>query len=61
MSSFDSSETGDRLASGWERHRRSIFENTRAASDWLDDRSEDRFARRVALLDAVHGRRSGRS
>jgi len=32
-----------------------------ALVDWLDDRSEDRFARRVALLDAVHGRRSGRS
>lgn len=25
--------------------------------DWLDDRPEDRFARRVALLDTVHGRR----
>jgi 8-oxo-dGTP pyrophosphatase MutT (NUDIX family) len=24
--------------------------------DWLDDRPVDRFARRVALLDAVHGR-----
>jgi hypothetical protein len=23
--------------------------------DWLDDRPEDRFARRVALLEAVHG------
>jgi SAM-dependent methyltransferase len=35
VSSFDSRETGDRLAAGWERHRRSIFESTRAASDWL--------------------------
>jgi 8-oxo-dGTP pyrophosphatase MutT (NUDIX family) len=26
--------------------------------DWLDDRPVDRFARRVALLEAVHGRRS---
>jgi 8-oxo-dGTP pyrophosphatase MutT (NUDIX family) len=25
--------------------------------DWLDDRPEDRFARRVALLEAVHHRR----
>jgi 8-oxo-dGTP pyrophosphatase MutT (NUDIX family) len=25
--------------------------------DWLDDRPEDRFARRLRLLDAVHGRR----
>jgi hypothetical protein len=25
--------------------------------DWLDDRPEDRFARRVAMLDAVHARR----
>ncbi len=25
--------------------------------DWLDDRPEDRFARRLALLDTVHGRR----
>jgi len=24
--------------------------------DWLDDRPEDRFARRVRLLEAVHGR-----
>jgi 8-oxo-dGTP pyrophosphatase MutT (NUDIX family) len=29
--------------------------------DWLDDRPVDRFARRVALLEAVHRRRSGGS
>jgi hypothetical protein len=31
-----------------------------ALVDWLDDRPEDRFARRLALLEAVHGRGRGR-
>ena len=55
MSSFDSSEMGDRLASGWERHRRSIFESTRAASDWLVEALAPREGQTVLELTAGPG------
>jgi SAM-dependent methyltransferase len=55
VSSFDSSETGDRLASGWERHRRSIFENTRPTSDWLVDALDPRPGQTVLELTAGPG------
>lgn len=55
MSSFDSSETGDRLAAGWERHRRSLFENTRAASDWLVEALDPRPGQTVLELTAGPG------
>jgi SAM-dependent methyltransferase len=55
VSSFDSSETGDRLASGWERHRRSIFESTRAASDWLVEALGPREGQTVLELTAGPG------
>jgi SAM-dependent methyltransferase len=55
VTSFDSGETGDRLAQAWERHRRSIFENTRAASDWLVDALAPRPGQTVLELTAGPG------